>query len=49
MLQKNGLDSFANIDHSSLSKEEKEARRKVYDVFTKKSNEVFAKHIHLIL
>ena len=39
---KAGLDSFANIDHSSLSKEEKEARRKVYDALLK-SNEVFAK------
>ena len=39
---KAGLDSFASIDHSSLSKEEKEARRKVYDALLK-SNEVFAK------
>ncbi len=37
-----GIDGFKNIDHSSLSKEEKEARRKVYEAL-EKSNEVFNK------
>lgn len=36
------LEAFKNIDHSSLSKEEKEARKKVYEALLK-SNEVFAK------
>ncbi len=39
---KTGLEGFANIDHSSLSKEEKEARKKVYEALVK-SNEVFTK------
>lgn len=34
--------NFKNLDHSSLTKEEKEARKKVYEAL-KKSNEVFAK------
>ena len=38
----NGLETFASIDHSSLNKEEKEARKKVYEALVK-SNEVFAK------
>ncbi|MDY0051489.1 MAG: leucine--tRNA ligase [Aliarcobacter sp.] len=37
-----GLDTFASIDHSSLNKEEKEARKKVYEALVK-SNEVFTK------
>jgi leucyl-tRNA synthetase len=37
-----GLANFANIDHSVLSKDEKEARKKVYDALIK-SNEVFNK------
>jgi leucyl-tRNA synthetase len=37
-----GLEKFANIDHSLLSKDEKEARKKVYDALIK-SNEVFSK------
>jgi leucyl-tRNA synthetase len=37
-----GLEIFETLDHSSLNKEEKEARRKVYDALLK-SNEVFAK------
>ena len=36
------LEAFKNIDHSSLSKEEKEARKKVYEALLK-SNEVFTK------
>jgi leucyl-tRNA synthetase len=36
------LENFKNIDHSSLNKEEKEARRKVYEAL-EKSNEVFTK------
>jgi len=39
---KAGIDSFKNINHDSLSKEEKEARKKVYDALVK-SNEVFNK------
>ena len=38
----NGLETFASIDHSSLNKEEKEARKKVYEALVK-SNEVFTK------
>ena len=38
----NGLENFATIDHSSLNKDEKEARKKVYDALIK-SNEVFNK------
>ena len=37
-----GLNDFANIEHSSLNKEEKEARKKVYEALVK-SNEVFIK------
>ena len=37
-----GIASFATLDHSSLSKDEKEARKKVYDALVK-SNEVFNK------
>ncbi len=36
------VNSFENIDHSSLKKEEKEARRKVYEAL-QKSNDVFNK------
>lgn len=36
------LEAFKNIEHSSLSKEEKEARKKVYEALLK-SNEVFTK------
>ena len=39
---KAGIESFRNIDHITLSKDEKEARRKVYDALVK-SNEVFNK------
>jgi leucyl-tRNA synthetase len=38
----NGLEKFATIEHSSLNKDEKEARKKVYDALVK-SNEVFNK------
>ena len=38
----NGLENFATIDHASLNKDEKEARKKVYDALIK-SNEVFNK------
>ncbi len=38
----NGIENFANIEHSSLNKEEKEARRKVYEAL-QKSNDVFNK------
>uniref|UniRef100_UPI004047FFD4 leucine--tRNA ligase n=1 Tax=Aliarcobacter sp. TaxID=2321116 RepID=UPI004047FFD4 len=38
----NGLETFTSIDHSSLNKEEKEARKKVYEALVK-SNEVFTK------
>lgn len=38
----NGLANFATLDHSTLNKEEKEARKKVYDALIK-SNEVFNK------
>lgn len=38
----NGLENFATIEHSSLNKDEKEARKKVYDALIK-SNEVFNK------
>jgi leucyl-tRNA synthetase len=34
--------NFSNIDHSTLNKEEKEARKKVYEAL-EKSNDVFAK------
>ena len=37
-----GLANFATLDHSSLNKDEKEARKKVYDALLK-SNEVFNK------
>jgi leucyl-tRNA synthetase len=37
-----GLENFKNIDHSSLEKNEKEARRKVYEAL-EKSNDVFNK------
>jgi len=37
-----GLNDFANIEHSLLTKEEKEARKKVYEALVK-SNEVFTK------
>ena len=37
-----GLENFATIEHSSLDKDEKEARKKVYDALVK-SNEVFNK------
>ncbi|MDD3054717.1 MAG: leucine--tRNA ligase [Aliarcobacter sp.] len=36
----NGLETFATLDHSTLNKDEKEARKKVYDALIK-SNEVF--------
>ncbi len=39
---KEAIENFANIEHSSLNKEEKEARRKVYEAL-KKSNDVFNK------
>ena len=38
----NGLANFATLDHSTLNKDEKEARKKVYDALIK-SNEVFNK------
>ncbi|AXX88985.1 leucine--tRNA ligase [Arcobacter suis] len=38
----NGLKTFASLEHSSLDKDEKEARKKVYDALIK-SNEVFNK------
>ncbi len=38
----NGAKNFKNIDHSSLNKDEKEARRKVYEAL-QKSNDVFNK------
>ena len=41
-VSKESLTNFKNIDHSSLSKEEKEARKKVYEALIK-SNEVFTK------
>ncbi|MFX4153762.1 leucine--tRNA ligase [Aliarcobacter butzleri] len=41
-VNQNGLDNFKLIDHSALSKEEKEARKKVYEALLK-SNEVFTK------
>ena len=41
-VSKESLTNFKNIDHSSLSKEEKEARKKVYEALVK-SNEVFTK------
>lgn len=41
-INQNGLDNFKSIDHSVLSKEEKEARKKVYEALLK-SNEVFTK------
>ncbi|MFW3440119.1 leucine--tRNA ligase [Aliarcobacter butzleri] len=41
-VNQNGLDNFKSIDHSALSKEEKEARKKVYEALLK-SNEVFTK------
>ncbi|MEV9498010.1 Leucine--tRNA ligase [bioreactor metagenome] len=41
-VNQNGLDKFKSIDHSALSKEEKEARKKVYEALLK-SNEVFTK------
>lgn len=41
-VNQNGLDNFKSIDHSVLSKEEKEARKKVYETLLK-SNEVFTK------
>ncbi|MEV9527562.1 leucine--tRNA ligase [Aliarcobacter butzleri] len=41
-VNQNGLDNFKSIDHSVLSKEEKEARKKVYEALLK-SNEVFTK------
>ncbi|MFY9068794.1 leucine--tRNA ligase [Aliarcobacter butzleri] len=41
-INQNGLDNFKSIDHSALSKEEKEARKKVYEALLK-SNEVFTK------
>jgi len=37
-----GLETFASLEHSSLNKEEKEARKKVYEALVK-SNEVFTK------
>ncbi len=37
-----GLENFATIEHSTLNKDEKEARKKVYDALIK-SNEVFNK------
>ncbi|QKJ21948.1 leucine--tRNA ligase [Poseidonibacter lekithochrous] len=39
---KAGVDTFKDIDHSSLDKAEKEARRKVYEAL-QKSNDVFNK------
>lgn len=41
-VNQNGLNNFKSIDHSVLSKEEKEARKKVYEALLK-SNEVFTK------
>ncbi|MDK2061119.1 leucine--tRNA ligase [Aliarcobacter butzleri] len=41
-VNQNGLDNFKSINHSALSKEEKEARKKVYEALLK-SNEVFTK------
>ena len=41
-ITQNGIENFKNIDHSSLNKEEKEARRKVYEAL-EKSNDVFNK------
>ncbi|RZV15969.1 leucine--tRNA ligase [Aliarcobacter butzleri] len=41
-VNQNGLYNFKSIDHSALSKEEKEARKKVYEALLK-SNEVFTK------
>lgn len=41
-VNQDGLDNFKSIDHSILSKEEKEARKKVYEALLK-SNEVFTK------
>ncbi|MCT7603284.1 leucine--tRNA ligase [Aliarcobacter butzleri] len=41
-VNQNGLDNFKSIGHSALSKEEKEARKKVYEALLK-SNEVFTK------
>ena len=38
----NGLENFVNLEHSTLDKLEKEARKKVYDALIK-SNEVFNK------
>ena len=38
----NGLKTFVSLEHSSLDKDEKEARKKVYDALIK-SNEVFNK------
>ena len=38
----NGIKNFENIDHSSLDKKEKEARKKVYEAL-QKSNDVFNK------
>ena len=38
----NGLANFATLEHSALNKDEKEARKKVYDALIK-SNEVFNK------
>jgi leucyl-tRNA synthetase len=38
----NSINEIENIDHNSLSAQEKEARRKVYEAL-KKSNEVFSK------
>jgi leucyl-tRNA synthetase len=38
----NSINEIENIDHSSLTAQEKEARRKVYEAL-KKSNEVFSK------
>ena len=39
---KEAVENFANINHSNLNKDEKEARKKVYDALVK-SNEVFNK------
>ncbi len=41
-ITESGLNSFTSINHSSLNKEEKEARKKVYEALIK-SNEVFNK------
>ncbi|MDK2040716.1 leucine--tRNA ligase [Aliarcobacter butzleri] len=41
-VNQNELDNFKSIEHSILSKEEKEARKKVYEALLK-SNEVFTK------